>query len=162
MPIDDEHLRQIFTVIHQSCASKDEFIEKTSIQKKPLSLDVLKKFIFSIEGKDNFRNIMRKIKRQRLVQKNEYENNRQYIPLTFEAMLNYLYEQTERKKTMESINYNQKSYLIDNSYHTLRPNKKVNSNCVKDLTLMTQLMRHDLNKSGELHSDSNAFYLGIS
>ena len=71
---------------------KNVNLDKKSIHHKPLSLNILKNFIFSIEGKDEFRNIMRKIKRERLIHKNDFDDHKKYIPLTFEAMLNYLYE----------------------------------------------------------------------
>ena len=124
-----------------------------------MSLEILKNFIFSIEGKDEFRNIMRKIKRERIIHKNEFDDSRKYIPLTFEAMLNYLYEQSVRKTIIKSINYDQKSHLLDENYH-LRPKPPIKNSCVSDLNLMTELMsKHDLQKSGELHrSDSNSFY----
>jgi hypothetical protein len=32
------------------------------------------------------------IKRERLLHKNDFDDHKKYIPLTFEAMLNYLYE----------------------------------------------------------------------
>lgn len=99
----------IFKVIHQA-TMKTQNLDKTSIHRKPLSLDILKKFIFSIEGKDQFRNIMRKIKQQRIINRNEFDDKRKYIPLTFEAMLNYLYEQSIRKSIEKSINFDQKSH----------------------------------------------------
>ena len=71
---------------------KNVKLDKLSIHRKPLSLEILKNFIFSIEGKEDFRNIMRKIKRERILHKNEFDDSKKYIPLTFEAMLNYLYE----------------------------------------------------------------------
>jgi len=83
--------------------------------------------------------------------------------LTFEAMLNYLYEQSTRQTIVKSINYNQKSYLLEDNYH-LKPKPSIKGSCVSDLNLMTELMsKNDLEKSGDLHkSDSNSFYRGLS
>ena len=75
MAIDDESLRMIFKAIHQA-SIKTQNLDQTSIHRKPLSLEILKKFIFSIEGKDQFRNIMRKIKRLRMINKSDFDDNK--------------------------------------------------------------------------------------
>ncbi len=89
------------------------------------------------------------------------------MPLTFEAMLHYLYEQTFRKNISKSINFNQRVLLtkLENDEDITENNRKSqSSSCQKDLDLMTELLgAHDLRNSGEYHkSDSNSFYKSIS
>ena len=63
-----------------------------------MSLESFKKFIISNEGKDCFRKIMRKFRVMRKIQKTERdESSSSYVPLTFEAMLHHIYEQSCRK-----------------------------------------------------------------
>ncbi len=88
--MDEESLKKIFRAIHMA-GNKDETGKDGMAHKKPISLDVFKKFIISTEGKDCFRQIMRRIRHIQQINKTEFDDST-YIPVTFEAMLHYLYE----------------------------------------------------------------------
>ena len=71
---------------------------------KRVSKDELKKFVTSKDNKEKFREIMRIVrKKTKETLRNSYASKRLlnlsfYIPLTFESLLNFLYEKSHRNQ----------------------------------------------------------------
>jgi Ca2+-binding EF-hand superfamily protein len=61
-----------------------------------------KKFILSNQSKFKFRHIMREV-REKSRKSSNLEDFQEYIPLTFDAMLNYLYTKSERDNIRRKI-----------------------------------------------------------
>lgn len=89
MSIDKEEIKEIFKVVDSDNSNS-------------LTIEEFKKFILSEESKHKFRMIMREVRQKTLIENinrknnNDMEENCSYIPLTFEAMLNYIHSRSQR------------------------------------------------------------------
>lgn len=108
-------LIKIFQVIQKSAQTMTRL--RTLIKKKEpmrLYLEDLKKFVLYQSGRNEFRNIMRVVRRKAEVNSEKGPVDKEYssyLPLNFEAMMQYLHYTNERMEISKSINLNHRELL---------------------------------------------------
>lgn len=135
-----------------------------------LYLEDLKKFVLDQSGRNQFRSIMRVV-REKASKKydkgpKDVEYSR-YLPLNFEAMMQYLHYTNERAEISATVNLNHRELLdkiergadFEKEPHKIRPAEE----CRKDLEGICGLMAsHTFDNSSTLHADGNMFCQNLS
>jgi len=154
VPLVSEEAFEIFNSINRTEATKRW--ERPDARHTKASLKQMKAYVLSRKGKDEFRDVIRRVHERA---------QGKYIPVTFEGMMEHLHGQWNRQALRNSINFDHRTVLDKLKKREILDVQGFydkRASCRSDLKGMKKLLgSHEFHHSSELHADGNYFCLRL-